>query len=427
MDFNLYDMVYLITNVFNAYTIYKFMKIFYKNNRTTKAVEYGSYIIYYIVISAIYLNFKIPVVQLMVTIIAFLLLSLNYEASMKKRVLATLCIYLILMCIELIVVVLTGFIQFPIYSSALYSSVFGLIMMRILAYIIVLLTNNFQSIKEGTKISTLNWLCIIIIPLSSLYFIMTLLSLKGITSKQLIICIFLLLFTNFATFYLYNMISIALKGQTEKLLLEQQYKSYQQQFDIMKTSLRSTNATTHDMKNHFFSIMSLLENKEVDEAYQYIERILNSFVKDKAYVYTDNNILDSILNFKFQEARQYDIVVNSKISVPEQLSVNSFDMTIILGNLLDNAINALKKEESEKILNVRIKYNKGRLLIIVENTFSGNVKYENGVIVTTHKDKFKHGIGLQNIKAALVNYDGKMDIKVENRQFKVDIIMYIPL
>ena len=92
-------------------------------------------------------------------LIAFILLTLNYESTLKKRILSALLIYLVLLCVEMIVALFTGYFEFPVFAENYYSSIYGLIVCRILSYVVVLLLNNFKNIKKGESVPNLNWLC----------------------------------------------------------------------------------------------------------------------------------------------------------------------------------------------------------------------------------------------------------------------------
>ncbi len=124
---------------------------------------------------------------------------------------------------------------------------------------------------------------------------------------------------------------------------------------------------------------------------------------------------------------QKDIKIIHEIMVPEVTNIPSFDMTVILGNLLDNAIRAAGSAEENKYIEIKAWYSKGRLFIKIENTYSGKIVTENNKFFTTKLDKENHGIGLENVRKALNKYDGNMNIEYKNNIFSVLILMYIEL
>ncbi|NLY70759.1 MAG: GHKL domain-containing protein [Clostridiales bacterium] len=425
MQPNLYGLVYILTNVFSTYTIYLFMKVFFETRRTKVNIEFLSYVLYSLAITFIYLFINIPIVLLFSNLIAFILLTFNYESTVKKRILSALLIYLVLLCVEMIVALFTGYFEFPVFAENYYSSIYGLILCRILSYVVVLLLNNFKNIRKGESVPNLNWLCIIFIPASSLYIILLLFQAKGLTIGQVIASIVLLLLINFGTFYLYDVITAAMADRIQSMMILEQNKYYDRQLEIMKSSLKATSTIRHDIRNHIFSIRSLIQSGETEETLDYIANIADGLENCKHYARSGNTIIDSILNFKCQEAEQLGIEIRNDLSIPEKLDIPSFDLTIILGNLLDNAIYAASKIEKDPYIDVKAKYDKGRLLIQVHNPFDGEIIEEKGKLLTTKKDKKRHGIGLINIENVLKKYDGTMDINYEDNIFSVTILMYI--
>jgi len=91
-------------------------------------------------------------------------------------------------------------------------------------------------------------------------------------------------------------------------------------------------------------------------------------------------------------------------------------MTTILGNLLDNSLNALKNTDN-KILDIKIRYNKGTVQIDIENTYSPTVK-------TEKKDKGEHGLGLMSVAQTLKKYHGIMSTYASNERFHVNVFLY---
>ncbi|HAZ05360.1 MAG TPA: GHKL domain-containing protein, partial [Acetobacterium sp.] len=109
MALSTYEMVYLLTNIFGTYIVYKFMHIFFETKEVNHKIEFLSYVGYYIFIALVYLTINIPVVTMIGNIVAYFGLSFNYKAGIKRRLLSVLMIYLIGMCIEVIVALLSGY------------------------------------------------------------------------------------------------------------------------------------------------------------------------------------------------------------------------------------------------------------------------------------------------------------------------------
>jgi sensor histidine kinase YesM len=265
----------------------------------------------------------------------------------------------------------------------------------------------------------------VLIPAASLYIILMLFNARGLTVDQVVAGLILIFLINIVTFHLYDVIVAALSEKMQSLLILEQNKYYDKQLETMKTSLHTTNAVRHDLKNHMFSIRSLIESGETKESLDYISEIMEDIGAKKTCSATGNNVIDSIINFKLQEAVQNGIKTELDLKIPSNMDMPSFDMTILLGNLLDNAIKAATKVKENRYITLNMKYDKGRLMIRTDNPYTGEINEENGKLLTTEADKENHGIGLQNVKKVLQKYDGIMNIDYRGNVFSVSLFMYL--
>ena len=111
MKMDLYNAVYIVTNIFFTYTIYKFMYIFFEERISKWFIEIFSYICYWGAITLIHQFLYVPMALMISNLFLILLITLNYRATLKVRLLSTLLIYLVLMCIEMIIVLLLSLIH----------------------------------------------------------------------------------------------------------------------------------------------------------------------------------------------------------------------------------------------------------------------------------------------------------------------------
>lgn len=371
MELGIYEWVSITLDIFGTYVIYKFMGIFFDTRKSSRKMEFFSYALFYIVSTLLFIFVNVPIVLLLYNLIAFFILSYNYESSMKNRILSALFILLILVGVETTLGLLSGYLNFSLFMTNNYTSVYGMVACRIIAYAIFLILNNFKNIKKGETVPNSNWLSIALIPVSSLYIILLLFQARGIPFIQIMIGVILILLINFAIFYLYDVIVASLSDKMLSMLVMEQNKYYNKQLEMIKTSLQTTSTIRHDLKNHMFSIRSLVKSGNTKETLDYISEIVEDIGARKDRSETGNTVIDSIVNFKLQEAEQSGIKANLDLKIPEKLEIPSFDMTVILGNLLDNALNAVSKVKGEQIIDLKIKYDKGRLMIKADNPYEG--------------------------------------------------------
>lgn len=425
MELTIYEVAYIVINLFRTFVVFKYMGIFFSRDDIDKRIEFISYIGFYIVITAIYLLVNIPIIMMLSNLLGFFLLSFNYKSTVKHRILSPLLIYIILLCVESIVALLTGYINFPVFNTNYYHSVFGIVSSQMFSYLGALVLRNFKKIKNGEVVTTSYWIGVLIIPTATLFIIITLFTADGLSTRQVLLCIIFLLGINIVTFSLYDNIVTALENSMMEKMLVQQNNFYEKQFKTMRTSNSNIRAIRHDLINHLYIIKSLNQKRETDKLNEYLEGVLMASDSKKVYINSGNLIVDSIINFKLQEMEQKGIKSRVEVFIPEELGIASFDITVILGNLFDNAVNAAEKlEESKREIDFKMRYMKGILVIKISNCFEGTIIYEGEEIITSHKDKVNHGIGLSNVKNAIKKYQGRLEIDHKEDRFTVTAMLF---
>lgn len=179
----------------------------------------------------------------------------------------------------------------------------------------------------------------------------------------------------------------------------------------------------HEVNNQFISIKELINKSMYNELNNYIDNLASSIKIERIYSNTGNVIIDSIINYKLNLITDSDIV--TEIAVPATLNIDINDLVIILGNILDNAIDAINDCECNSKLYVKVVYSQGRLIIKETNTYRTKILYENGEIQSSKLDKSNHGLGLKNIEDTVKRNDGYMEINHNENVFSIDIILFV--
>ncbi len=424
MDLNNH-LIYLSSNLIGVYAVYKLMHVFFKDIASNNKIEILSYFSYYFIISALYLIVNIPIITLVSNIILLALISFNYEATYKNRFIAVFLIYLILMISETIVSLLTGYLVISVFGkNPGYSFSLGYIFSKLIGFFAALFIENYSNIKKGFELSTSYWLSILIISLSSLYIVVALVDSQIHTVKASII-ISLLFLIIVLLFYLYDALKSSAEMKIEKSILEQEKRYYDNQFWLMKSSVEKTASLKHDIANHIGAIGSLIRENEISRALNYINQLEKYAPFNSKIVESGNLVIDSILNYKLDYVKSIGVNTHLDIKVPSDLELESFDMVVILGNLLDNSVEALKKLKENRTLWVSIKYDRGVLIIQIQNNFDGKISVGAKGLITTKDDKDNHGLGLKNIESTLEKYNGLLEYSYTNNLFKAEVLMYI--
>ncbi len=242
---------------------------------------------------------------------------------------------------------------------------------------------------------------------------------------QIAVSIIAVLIINFTVFFLFDRVARLYQEKQEKGLIEQQNKYYENQLQIINETQEASNILRHDMKNHLRSLFSDIKSGNLSEAQKHISDIVDVFESGTEIIDTGYPSIDSLVNFKLQAAKQNGVRVSVNASLPSDLNLSSFDMTVILGNLLDNALQAVSHVTEIGFIDFAIHYSKGMLLIKVANPFKIAVKREKEKIVTSKADRDNHGYGLRSVNEAVEKYNGTIEIETDDNIFTITAILYV--
>ena len=427
MVFDTYHIIYLLANFFTIFVIYRFMRIFFESRRCNRTLNLLSYLLYFVATSLFYFWFNIPLITLIINLITMFMISLTYEASIQKRIIYVIYMYLFMAVAEIITAAMTGYVYFSVFSQGDYRDSFGVIAVRIVIYGETLLLENIKLTKNGRNIGWIFWLASIMIPVSTLILEVIIANQTNLTKVEAVGSVSLLFAVNIIAFYLYDSLAENYIKKSKLALLQKENELYSRQCEIMQSSTEDLQAFRHDMSNQLIILNHLLEEGKDEEARRQLDQ-LSRFIKGKVIYSTSGNIIiDGLVNYKLQSVASENIKVETEIVVPEQLNIDIADLVTLLGNLLDNALEALKKVDREqRILTIKIVFSQERLIGRITNTYCGEIHQKDDKILTSKKEKQKHGYGLSNVEKIIKKYNGYMEIDYANWEFRVDFIIYLP-
>ncbi|EQK39028.1 putative membrane protein [[Clostridium] bifermentans ATCC 19299] len=221
----------------------------------------------------------------------------------------------------------------------------------------------------------------------------------------------------------------SIKSEKEKVKLElvnekldMQYKYYL----MVKESQEKMKQVYHDMNNHMENIRSLKNSSE--DVNEYIDNIEDEVKNNKNIYNTGNALLDIILYEKSKDCIKNNIYFNVGIDFSKCEFIDMIDISSIFSNLIDNAIEACNKIDDnniEKYITIKGTFIKSYYVVRCENSKTNKVIIKNNKILTSKKDKFLHGIGLDSIKSSIKKYNG--ELKIKNSEFKFITSIHIPI
>ena len=223
------------------------------------------------------------------------------------------------------------------------------------------------------------------------------------------------------------------REKSSRIVLEKQICSLQEHMDEMERIYSGIRGMKHDMKNTLAIIRRLSAGEGNGELQEYLSELNRGLEKLEVRFRTGNTVVDTLLNMKYHEAVRDmpDLRMDAdQLLFPQGIEIHSYDIGVVLGNAMDNAIEAcrkLKAKEAGADVFIRISsLLKGNLLILkVENSFDGRLvlKVKDEFPVTDKADRKAHGIGLANMKSTVEKYQGAVDFRVNGRIFILSVMM----
>ena len=213
-----------------------------------------------------------------------------------------------------------------------------------------------------------------------------------------------------------------MKREEDKTIIYQN-KLMKQQMDEIENIYMTMRGWRHDYHNHLQSLKGFLSLNKVDQMKNYLNELETDLDSIDTLYHSGNLQLDSILNAKLAIAEKGQIRIHCDASIPPQLHVSDLDLCVILGNLLDNAIESCRKIENpdERFIRVYIGILKKQLYISITNATSETVKQRTDHYFTTKRGD--HGHGLKRVDQVVKKYDGYLNRQNEPGVFATEIVL----
>lgn len=204
-------------------------------------------------------------------------------------------------------------------------------------------------------------------------------------------------------------------GEFQDLILKKQREEVQNIYQTMR-------GWRHDYHNHMQIIKAYLDQKQLQETLEYLDHLEEDLDSIDIAIRTGNVSVDAILSSKVSIAAKRNIQVNYKAVVPRELQVSDVHLCAIIGNLLDNAIEACEKvEEPKRFIRIYLGVFKGQLYISVTNATNATRRRKMHELITQKQGE--HGLGLKRIDRIAASYEGYVNRKNEPGVFATEVLL----
>lgn len=208
------------------------------------------------------------------------------------------------------------------------------------------------------------------------------------------------------------------KAKRSKMLIDMK----SEQYNMITEKIEKTRKSRHDIHHHINVVYQLAKENKIEQLIEYLEEYNKIYSTKEPMVYCNNSTVDAILNHYILLAKDNGIEVQLNVALPEELKIRDTDLCIVIGNLLENAIEASEKEENKRI-KLRINRSNEYICMLVSNLYNGEIKKGHSGYYSRKREFKDTGIGLSSVSAVVEKYDGRMEVDHTNGEFNVFIMM----
>ena len=242
-----------------------------------------------------------------------------------------------------------------------------------------------------------------------------------------IISIIILLSINVMMFNIFVKLSENLELKRKASIYEKEFTVLEQHMHERENLMKEFRVKRHDLKHQMLNLLILLQDQDYKKLEENIEKLAELDSLNGLFVVnTENSIIDAFVNSKYAFATERGIKFDAKLNIPAELPFAGEDISVILGNALDNALEAcLRGKVDDPYVKLAMSYDQGNLVILVENTFDGFLKKERKTGWATRKNNSQqHGIGIQSIRNVIQKYHGYYHVDIEEKVYRLEMVLY---
>ena len=412
--------VYIISIFFDALSTKEYLK---------KRYSLLTYLVSAVILSVICCFVSNVWIRLAVNFVFVFLLSCLYKINMVRRVIGAIALFVFFNLTELFV----GFILSAILSATvsnvnsniIYYSV-GVFVSKSLALIVVKIF-HYKYHSEEIRVTAPFVMAICVFPITTFVVGVVLIggfgdtfdsafALAGACSVILLSIANVIVFFIFENYAKQQKIKSDLQFEQVRLQLESDYLS-----EIVQKQMQA-NKATHDLKNKLFAIKELVKHDK-PEGLKRLNAICDIVAGTQNIIYTGNTEVDALINSKAHTAALDNISLKCHCYFSGFGEIDKMDLCVLIGNLLDNAIEACRNYASERYIMMEILQRANMVNIIIVNPFNGELNVKDNVYLTKKRDKYAHGFGIKSVKSIVDKYGGDIQLFSKNNTFTASVLL----
>lgn len=383
----------------------------------------GYFTLFNIVSYALAIHYDVAWMNMFVFFLVFFgTVRLRYKNPNRTLIIVTVFMYLSGMCAELLTFYGKELLPWKYIDE---NDIFYVVTSKIIWFLLIKVTCQIVKISKKMELNLQDWLEVFIVPVGSI-FILLALFIAGTLENTVwgFLSVTMIMLINIFTYYLYDKVKENGEKRIREEILTQQCAYYVRQDRENKEWWEQIIHFRHDMKQRYIIERTLLESRDYAALEKYYDENLEFLSKKNSISDTGNIYIDSVINYKADMAQRENIDVVADINVPKDVELNAEDFCICIGNLLDNAIEAVMEVQDEKNIYVQLNADKSNLLINVRNKYQTARKKNKGRYLTNKREERGHGLGMLIIRQIVEKYNGEIMIQDKDGIFDVGILLY---
>lgn len=432
----LWDLFELLINVYEGFIIFhfvcSFMEFNFRKRKNRIAFLIGSlgFAVVVTMINAIS-SFE-GIMGLVYPLFVFLFAVIFIEGNIVKKFFVSLLAFL---CIIMVNTIVTAVLSMAaenhlksIYTErTIYRFIMIVTVQTVVTYLYQLILRILAKNRVTLKLS--EWILIFsLLGISIVIFILIhLVQIQIVLTEQCILYLLAaktgMLIINVVCFFMISKLSISNVTETENKILRQQNEYQKLYAENIQKQYDEIHYIRHDVNQHYNVLLSLIDNNKTDEAADYIKRVMTENIKADVSVDTGNDVVNAVLNSKLALASKNRINVVCSVS-SDFSGIEDIDWCSLLGNLLDNAIEACGRCSCDTFIELQIRSDEDRIDITVKNSSEAIKTDGKNNLLTSKKNSGEHGYGTKIIKNIIKKYNGHYDFYMEDKVFYNSIVLH---
>lgn len=373
-------------------------------------------------------------VRMITSILMYLLIAvLVYDGSFFVKLFCSLLYMGLGVISEVVVIIILSYMNkgyvLEVSSNTLLM-LQGNVLSKLSLLLLVSLVGKFKK-SPYRKISKVNATVLVIIPVFSILIVYKLFddTAKAEGGEMLLLSIVStlgMLAINVIIFFLFEQLMMQSETYLKLKLAEQQLLTQANHYEQLMKNRQAILQMLHDEKNHLISIDSLAASGDCEMIREYIQKLDVTKMSVSKTFYSGHPVVDAVIDEKRNLAKSTGIDMDIKLHLPKHIGMENVDLCIVLGNALDNAIEACNRmEEAELPKSIKLIMSISNKHLIISITNPCDTEIDVSTLTTSKPNKEMHGFGLQNIKMTVEKYNGNTQIAFKNKTFILNIIIPI--